>query len=413
AGNITVAENLWADNLVFTYKNQRIRINGEFINFPAWIAGKPVNIKINADVSADKINPVYFTSGGSIKINDKERALKMPGGIETDLVLKIDNFTHKNLKSSNINGTIKYRPGILTVENFSANTADGLISGSFFTSQTNRGSGFIFQGNFTINNININNCFSSFNNFGQNFIRAEHLSGSLSGTLKLLVQLDSLFKPDVKSLNAEGKYIIENGTLINFEPVMALSKFINIAELGNITFSKLENDLYIKNNYLAIPQMDIKSSAADFSVSGRHYFDNTYEYHVKTYLSELLSKKVKKSQIPTEFGSVEDDGLGRTYVFLKITGKGDDVKVAYDLKAAGMKIRQSLDNEKNNLKNILNEEYGLFKNDTLMKKEPAPRPKFQIEWIETDDKVIQQDIVSGKKEKIIDRIFKKKKNQNL
>ena len=143
-----------------------------------------------------------------------------------------------------------------------------------------------------------------------------------------------MLNPQIKSLTAEGKYILVNGALINFDPVKELSSFIELSELENIHFEKLENDFFIRNNFLYIPQMDVKSSAADLSVNGKHSFDNDYEYHVKMLLSEILSKKRKKNKSNvTEFGVVEDDGLGRTSLLLKIVNKGEDVKVGYDIKA--------------------------------------------------------------------------------
>jgi len=409
SGNIIIASSLWTDDLVFSYKNQRIKITGEFGNLPAWLAGKPEIIKINASVTADNLNWSNFFSDIPVKEKSARKAVKMPEGIEADITFVLNNFIWKSFTAENISGILNYKPGFLSVSNFTATTLDGAVSGNFLTSRQKTGSPFASQGNFNIKNINIQKCFSSFGNFGQNFIRSENLSGNLSGTLKIMMQLDSLLKPEIKSVNAEGNYLIENGTLINFEPVKALSKFIDINELENISFSKLENNFYIKNNYLAIPQMDIISSAVNFSVSGTHNFENTYEYHVKVYLSELLSGKMKKNKTMTDFGAIEDDGLGRTSVFLKITGKGNDIKVAYDLKAAGVKIKESLNNEKNNLRKILNEEHGLFKKDTSVSIEPAPRPKFKIEWEETDNAEIKQDTINKQeKNNILNRIFRKR-----
>ena len=253
--------------------------------------------------------------------------------------------------------------------------------------------------------------FVSFNNFGQDFIKAENLAGSLSGNLSILLPLDSMLNPNVKSTTAEGKYTLTDGELKNFDPVKSLSRFIELSELENIKFSKLENDFYIRNNYIAIPQMDIQSSAADFAVSGKHDFDNNYEYHVKTYLSELLSKKVKKNKkYSAEFGAVEEDGLGRTSIFLKITGKGEDFKVEYDIKAASGNIKKGFKTEKENLKSILNKEYGWFRKDSTIKQETAPRPIFRIEWDESDSTKTQVDTSRVvKKERGINRIFKKKK----
>ena len=63
---------------------------------------------------------------------------------------------------------------------------------------------------------------------------------------------------------------------------------------------------------------------------------------LKTTKKVSRKKKIKKSKKKrkknksnvTEFGVVQDDGLGRTSILLKIVGAGEDVKVSYDLKAA-------------------------------------------------------------------------------
>jgi hypothetical protein len=134
--------------------------------------------------------------------------------------------------------------------------------------------------------------------------------------------------------------------------------------------------------------MEVKSSAADLSVNGKHSFDNDYEYHVKILLSEILSKKrTKNKSNVTEFGVVEDDGLGRTSLLLKIIGKGDVAKVGYDMKAAGTEVKNSMKKEKQTLKTILNQEYGWYKNDsTLNQKPPEKKSRFRIIW-EDDDTV--------------------------
>ena len=128
--------------------------------------------------------------------------------------------------------------------------------------------------------------------------------------------------------------------------------------------------------------MEVNSSAVDLSVNGKHSFDNDYEYHVKVLLSEILSKKRRRNKkTVTEFGAIQDDGLGRTSMLLKIVNKGEDVKVSYDMKAAANEVKSNLQTEKKNLKNILNEEYGWFEKDTTVKEQPAEKkPKVKVIW---------------------------------
>ncbi|MBP8959304.1 MAG: hypothetical protein KBG40_02635 [Bacteroidales bacterium] len=411
-GNINIAENLQAEGVIFSYKGQCFKIDGEFINLLQRLAGRQVNIRIIADISASNFNPSLFVTPQYGQKNKLLPEIIMPSNIETDINLKIENFIYNNFRAENLYCKMVYKPGQLYFRNLSANTLDGVVNVNFILAES-KGKSFISQGDFQLKNIDIKKCFASFNNFGQNFLRSEHISGLLSGTFKILIPLDSLMRPIVKTTVAEGKYIIQNGALTAFEPAKALSKYIDIKELENISFSKIENNLYINNYSLSIPQMDIYSSAADFTINGTHSFDNIFEYHVKIYLSELLSGKIKKKKLAlTEFGYVEDDGLGRTSLFLKIAGKGENVKVTYDIKATENNIRKSFTNEKSNLKNILNQEYGWYENDTSFTNVPESRPKFRIEWSETDNNEYRQDTVPVKKENTLNRIFRKKKINN-
>ena len=46
--------------------------------------------------------------------------------------------------------------------------------------------------------------------------------------------------------------MLVNGALINFDPVKELSSFIELSELENIHFEQMENDFFIRNNYVYI-----------------------------------------------------------------------------------------------------------------------------------------------------------------
>jgi hypothetical protein len=410
-GNIKISRHLIARGLSFSFKDQKFKIDGDFNNLTAWLAGESVYIRAVADISAGILKPAYFLSD-STDVPAKKVAFKLPEGIDLDINLSIDNLTYKKFTASDIKGKLLYKPGLLSLKSFNLSSFDGYISGDCFLAKS-KGKSFITRGNIDLTGIDINNAFGSCNNFLQNFIKAENLSGSLTGKISLLLPLDSLLYPEFKTATAEGNFTISDGLLIDFEPVKSLSRFIEVSELEKIKFSKLENDFYIKDNYIAFPQMDIKSSAADFSISGKHDFFNDYEYHIKTYLSQLLSKKVKRRSRSSEFGAVEDDGLGRTSVFLKITGKGKDVKVGYDLKASRNNTGRNLKTERDNLKGILSKEYGWYRKDSTFKQETAPVPKFRIQWEESDSTGTQVDTSSVNKERGINTIFKRKKGGNL
>lgn len=409
-GKINVSDIIIADSLQLTYKDHLFLIDGEFRNLPEWLAGKNVQMIASANVSLNRFYPRQLFQGsndnpGSIK----KRSFSLPGDMLLDIDFNIDTLQFKSFRGEKISGILSYRPGILDFKSLYLQSLDGFISGRGIIVQ-NVDKSVIAKGDFTLEEIDINKTFSTFNNFGQTFMKAENLAGTLSGSVSLLLPMDSLLKPRINSLTAVGNYIVTKGALINFDPVKSLSSYIELSELENISFDKLENDFFIRNDILYIPQMQVKSSAVDLSVNGKHGFDNEYEYHVKMLLSEILSKKVRNNKSNnSEFGIVEDDGLGRTSLLLKIVNNGKDVKVSYDMKAAGSEIKNDIKTERQSMKTILKEEYGWFKNDTVVRKKEEKRPKFRITWDERGDTVKSiPEIPAEEKSTTIKNLFKKK-----
>ena len=410
-GDMSVSDLITTDNLAFSYKGQKIKVAGEFRNLPEWLAGKPVKMSANAAISFSRLSPEAFMSSlnSSEKSPSAKKAFNLPGDLILDIDFKIDTLIYKTFSSLSVSGTLNYKPRILTFKSLKMSALDGSLSGTGFIVQDISKS-IIARGSFDLTSIDVNKTFKTFNNFGQTFLKAENLAGSLSGSLSILLPMDSFLKANIKTVTAEGKYILTNGALINFDPVKQLSKFIELSELENIHFDKLENDFFIRNNLLYVPQMDIKSSAADLSINGRHSFDNDYEYHIKILLSEILSKKRKRNKSSvTEFGVVQDDGLGRTSILLKVIGKGESVKVSYDAKAAGAEVKNNIRNERQTLKTILNQEYGWYKSDTAVKQKPAEKkPRFKISWDETDSITNTEKPPVVKKESLLKKVIKNK-----
>jgi hypothetical protein len=409
-GNLIISGTIHANNFRFTYKGQKIKVDGKFENFPEWLEGRPVRLIASADVTFSSFIPELFlndpASSGTSDI--RKPAYMLPDDMILDINFKIDSLKYKLFSSSNVAGTLNYKSRLITFKSFNMKSLEGVISGNGFIVQ-NHTKAYVVRANINVSHIDVNKAFNTFHNFGQDFLKAENIKGNLSGSLSLLLPMDSLMNPQISSVTAEGKFLLSNGALINFDPVKQLSSFIELSELENISFDKMENDFFIRNNSLYIPQMDVKSSAADLSVNGKHSFDNNYEYHVKMLLSEILSRKRKKNKSNiTEFGEVQDDGLGRTSFLLKITGKGEEVKVTYDIKAAGSQLKNNIKSERQTLKGILNQEYGWYKSDTSIKQKPVvKKSRFRINWEETDSLKTKPDAPAEKNESVLKNLFKR------
>jgi hypothetical protein len=165
-----------------------------------------------------------------------------------------------------------------------------------------------------------------------------------------------------------------------------MATFIDVSELEDIKFSTLENDLLISNSRIQVPRMEINSSAFEIALSGEHLFSGDYEYHLQLYMSDLLfGKKRSKSEQKSEFGLVADDGSNRSKLYLVVSNKGNNFKVAIDKAALKTNIKLGGNEEKKELKKALNTEFGWFKNDSTLTKPKTTKEKkteFTIEWDE-------------------------------
>ena len=163
-----------------------------------------------------------------------------------------------------------------------------------------------------------------------------------------------------------------------------LSKYISLDELNDIQFSQLQNNIQIKDETIFLPEFEVRSSVMDLSLQGTHTFSNKINYKMELIVDQLLGMKIKKpkKEKNTAFGYIEDDGLGRSKLFLKMSGDMDNPSIAYDTQQLKEHWKKEIKNEKKEVKEILHEEFGIFKNSAKsgQKEEPAGKSPFQIEW---------------------------------
>jgi hypothetical protein len=137
------------------------------------------------------------------------------------------------------------------------------------------------------------------------------------------------YEPVYEEMMLKGDVKLENGALVNVQPVMDIEE-ISVIKLNNMDklyFSTLESSFFLFKNKMYFPRTDIKSSSFDAMFFGMYSFGEDYAYHLKMYLNQLLSKSdndaLNKASKDNGF-SEEDvkDGKRPVYVVSKsIDGK--------------------------------------------------------------------------------------------
>lgn len=300
----------------------------------------------------------------------------IPANIHFKLDAVIHKFKFKKFDAEKIAGNIeiKHQKAIISDMHFS--TMQGEAELDAFADNSNSKLEVVLQAD--IKNINVNQLFTSVNNFGQSTLQDKNIKGFLTSSIDFSCDWNNKLEPDFNSLIASADITLERGELMDFKPLLSLSKFVDVQDLQRIKFSTLKSTIDIKNSTIFIPKTEINNSALNLSVWGKHSFNNAIDYHIQLLISELLSKKRKNKE--EEFGPVENDKENRRSAFILMTGTVDDPVIKYDRKGLKEKLKNDIKEEKQTLKQLLKEEFGLFKKDSIKNSDQKKSDnKFELE----------------------------------
>lgn len=366
------------DSLAFTINESDFFTTGYLKNLISYIMLEDQKISVEGDIKCHNLNVedvIPKTRGTSLAGGESGKII-LPDDINLNINLKVDRFSFGKFDADRVQGKVIYANKQIETRNFTFSSLQGNIRADVSILQNDLLNFYVFCKS-ELSNIDITKLFYSFNNFSQDFIVDKNLKGSINALIMLKAEWTNDLEVIEDKIVADGKVEINNGELVNFEPMERLSSFISLNELKHIRFERLSNNIIIKDRTVKIPEMKITSSALNLDISGEHTFDNLIDYKFKILLSEVLFKKAKSNKKENgEFGEIEDDGLGKTSLYLSMKGTVDDYKVTYDTKKVRGVIKENLQEEGKKLKEILNSEFGLYKKDSaLIRKKEEEKEK--------------------------------------
>ncbi len=394
-------------NGVFTFTNNDIEINsltgnisgsdlslkGVFRNVIPFIFLENQKIAINADLYSKNIDldEIIGTKHNTAGANE----FRLSDFYNFNLSLIVNKIKYKKFSAKELQGKLSYNNHVFKGEQLRMESMDGYLNGSLMIDGT-QPKKFLISCDVNTTKVNGQQLFYVFDNFGQNNLKSDNIRGSITANVQFVAYFNSYLEVDSKSIWSKINLKIENGKLLNYQPLLKLSRFINVDDLKEVSFKTIQNQLVINNETIYIPLMDIQSNAINLDISGEHTFNNIINYRISILLSELNSKKRKirklqKQESLKEFGYEEDDGLGRTKLFLKATGSIDNPIFSYDSKSLKEKLILDIKNEKRNLNVILKEEFKWMQKDSsdIIQQENfkiQEKGKYIIDWEETKEK---------------------------
>jgi len=368
-GNIRFTNNdLILNQLLFQKGSSDFTFEGKALNFLSFLFFEEQKLYVQATVSSQKLNLNELLAEEKASEENASYEFSISDKLDFDLQYSADHFHFRRFHADQLRSHILIKNKLCIAEDIRLNSMQGkvLCKGTLNAKDPNN---IQLQCEADLKEVDVKECFYQFENFGQKSLISNHLKGKLNTNVQFSSVLTNQLDVKLDKTQAIADLSIQNGELINYAPMQELSSFVALEELKHIRFSELKNTIQVKDNKIIIPKMDIQSNAMNLGISGEHTFNNEIDYRIELLMSEVLSKKARKAKKEnSEFGIIEDDGMGKSKLFIKVFGTVDEPEFAYDRKGLQQKIKNDLKEEKQTLKHILNEEFGWFKKDTSVNK---------------------------------------------
>ncbi len=368
------------------------KMEGALHNLLAWLLVEKAVLDVDADFRANTIDFNSLLGTSSSTAGDTTYKLVFPDRVQLRMHTQVGRLMFRQFEAADLSGDLVLRNRRLVADPIHIRTMGGEIIGSGMIDGTSIDS-LLVTGNAKLNNVNVTKMFVQMENFGQDVMTEKNIKGTLTADVNFVSLWGADLGVNEKRIYALADIELERGELNEFAPLDILAKFIRLDDLKHLKFNTLKNRIEIKNRLIDIPAMDIESNAVDLTMWGTHNFDNYVDYHFRIELDEVHARKVifnKKEN--EEFGEVEEDGGRRMSLYVSMKGPLDNPEVKYfNVKDAIKNLKKDLKQEKQNLKTILREEFGLFKKDTTLNangsdKKNGDDGKFIIRWNEQGTK---------------------------
>jgi len=351
-------------------------LNGTAINFTPRLFTKDQKVIIKANLISDFIDMNQFIPSDNDEktkhINNSAQnssLIILPDNTEAILSIKCNSLIYRKFLGKDFRGKIRLNSGQIFLDSLEFNSAGGHMSMSGRMEQI-KGQYFI-SGLTIATGLDITKLFIIFNNFEQHFIVDKNVKGKVSGMAKINLFLNPDISVDEEKLFIIADLNIQQGELINFEPLIDLMGFVKMKKMKNVIFDKIENILIIKNRKIIIPTMNLNSNAFSISVAGEHTFDNNLNYNLRVNLTDLFFGRNHRDK--NEYVDGEDDLKGGLNLYVIMYGNGDNIKYKFDKVALRKNFKNKYENQRKEVKEILKKENQNPKNT---------EEEFEFKWDE-------------------------------
>ena len=352
-------KNLAIHSFDFDWNGNRGWVDGALLGAEKWSEGGALKGTLNLkahSIVVDGILAWWDNFQPDNKVNTQ--ATLLPFGSDLGIKLTVDRLYWGNLECQSLTSRMNLGASRLEIRSAKGQGLQGhaRVEGSLRPG----GSGWILGLSGTVDHLSLPNLFKTYNNFGQTTLRSDHVQGAVNaaGNINVEWDLNGNWISDgfLSNLDVE----INHGGLKNFEVFDEVADYLKShrliaplvdpedlrGRLKDIEFAHIESSVIVVSSSTTIPYFNIKSSAMNVSLEGRHTFSGQIDYTLGFALRDLRDSR------QVEFGDIEDDNLGSIF-FLAMDGTLEEPIYSYDREAQKTHRKKSISTELDRLRNSI------------------------------------------------------------
>lgn len=318
-------EHLRINQISLSSKDSKVFITGQGHRFLNAYFQDPSQVVIETVFKSENINLNEFKSilNPQHKVAKKQKTeTKSSERFNNHLALVLDKSTFKakididqvrynQFIANDIKGEGTFEENNISLDKFRLRHAGGTVNVSANVG-VNQNNIIPIQLDAQVRRVHVDDLFYAFKDFGIDILKSENLDGSFSADINARLQLTDELTLKENSINGKVNFVLENGALNNFEPLVNISRFIfKKRNLDSITFKEISNELTVKNGMVTIPPFEIASSAIRLYVDGVYGFKSGTDINIAVPLRNPAKnrRRIRRGKDP-----IKGDGFT---IFLK------------------------------------------------------------------------------------------------
>jgi hypothetical protein len=204
--------------------------------------------------------------------------------------LNAKQLIYKKFYADNLTANLDMDDDIINLKNINLRHGGGSIALQGKLRNEIASNPFSFKAQ--LRNVNVSKIFTAFNNFGLKSPTDKNIGGDLTADVTLQGGFTTKAQVIPEELKGFVKFNLQNGQLVNFEPVQKISQTVfKNRNFSDIQFADLHDLLEINGEHITINRMEIRSTVLTMFIEGVYNMKTGPDLSIQVPLSNLKSSK--------------------------------------------------------------------------------------------------------------------------